>query len=132
SIAYATGPDSNRLTSARAHDVRHAARLCRCASVRLRRIADQADALGAGLRNPRLPLATEQLAHVGIGPIARKAFERFGVGIEAYDRVCRPLGEPDLVIRIHPHGIGARLLAWQLPLLPALGGRIEHAHIARV
>jgi hypothetical protein len=54
-----------------------------CGSICPCRMPDDADALGARFRNPCLTLAAEQLTHVGIWTIARKAFELLSCRIKA-------------------------------------------------
>ena len=68
------------LASARRHTA--VTRGPRVALIDLRGIANHANAFRARLGNPRLALAAEHLAHVGIRAIARKALEFLGLGIE--------------------------------------------------
>src|SRR6516225_9221284 len=93
---------------------------------------DDADALGTRLRDPSLPLATEQLPHVGIRAIARKALEFLARRVEAHDGVGCPIREPYFVVRIDPHGVGMRFVAGKLPLPPILTDRVVHADVAGV
>src|SRR5262245_39772872 len=93
---------------------------------------DNTDALGARFRDPCLTLAAEHLTHIGVFAIARKALELLGCGIKAHDRIGRPLREPDFVVGIDPHGVGARLRAWKLPLLPTLVAWIIDTDVAGV
>src|SRR5262249_14771606 len=96
------------------------------------RMFDDADAVGARLGYPGLALAPEHLAHVCARATARHALEPFFSRTEAPARVTRQTCKPHLVIGIAPHGIGARLLARQPPLLPGLSRGIIDAHVARV
>src|ERR1700730_17824027 len=79
----------------------------RASSVRFRRVPYDANALCARFGNPCFALAAEHLAHVGSRAIAGKALEFFGHRIEPYHGVGAPVGEPDFVVGIDPHGIGA-------------------------
>src|SRR5690606_24294661 len=44
----------------------------------------------------------------------------FGVRIEAHDGIGVEVGEPDLVVLVHPHRVGLGLAARQLPLTPRI------------
>src|SRR3954447_20119531 len=93
---------------------------------------DHPDALGPRFCDPCLALAALHLTHVGIFAIAREALELLGYGVEAHNRVRCPVGQPNLIIRIHPYRIGSGFLAGKLPLLPSLVHWIVDADVSGV
>src|SRR6185369_9758614 len=86
--------------------------------------ADHHQPVGAGFRAPDFAGPAEQLPHLGVGAVAGKALEAFGLRIEAHDGIGAEIGQPHLVLVIDIDGIGFRPLARQAPAAPGVRRRI--------
>src|SRR6266576_1648655 len=89
---------------------------------------DHYQPIGTGLGAPRFAGTAEHLANIGVIAIRWEAIEFFSRRIEVHDRVCAPVGEPNLVAVVDPDRISMRG-ARQLPFAPRIRRGIVHTHL---
>src|SRR5687767_12689982 len=86
----------------------------------------------ARLGTPNFARSAEDLAHAGRRAGQHEALELLCRWVEAYQRICTKVAQPDDIAVVHEYGIGLWSLAWQLPFAPGIGGWIVHAQLAGV
>src|SRR4029453_13712854 len=76
---------------------------------------DHDETVIAGFAAPGFAGTAVELAHIRARFVAGECVELFRHGIEAQNRVRPEIGDPDLVLVVDIDGIGARIVAGQLP-----------------